>query len=333
MKAVQIDRYSKEIHTILRDIPVPEFGPTEVLLQVKAAAVNPLELLILTGSVKLIQNYPMPLTLGNECSGVVEAVGCEVTDFHVGDRVYARLPLSKIGAFAEYVAVDQSALAAMPAGYDFAAAAAIPLTGLTAWQGITEELEAKRGETLLIPGGSGSFGQMAVPIAKALGLRVIVTGNDRAKKSVMAAGADRYIDYKKENYWEVLSSVDYVIDTLGAGEFRRELSVLKPGGRLLSLRTGPNKMFAVRNHFGFAKRTLFTVAGTKYDRAAKKQGKEYRFIFVRSDGAQLREITKIVEQNHIVPKTDPRAFTLETTQKALELVKKGSTDGKVLIQL
>lgn len=238
MKAVQIGRYSKTIDTILRNIPVPELDPTEVLLQVKAAAVNPLELLILTGSVKLIQDYPMPLTLGNECPGVVKAVGRGVTDFHVGDRVYARLPLSKIGAFAEYVAVDQSALAVMPAGYDFATAAAIPLTGLTAWQGITEELEAKGGETLLIPGGSGSFGQMAVPIA-----------------------------------------------------------------------------------------------GAKYDRAAKKQNKEYHFIFVRSDGAQLREITKIVEQHHIVPRIDPRVFTLETAQDALALVKKGGTDGKVLISL
>ena len=124
MEAVQIDRYSKTIDTILRNIPVPELDPTEVLLQVKAAAVNPLELLILTGSVKLIQDYPMPLTLGNQCSGVVKAVGRGVTDFHVGDKVYARLPLSKIGAFAEYVAVDQSALAVMPAGYDFATAAA-----------------------------------------------------------------------------------------------------------------------------------------------------------------------------------------------------------------
>lgn len=180
MKAVQIGRYSKTIDTILRNIPVPELDPTEVLLQVKAAAVNPLELLILTG--------------------IVKAVGCGVTDFHVGDRVYARLPLSKIGAFAEYVAVDQSALAVMPAGYDFATAAAIPLTGLTAWQGITEELEAKGGAAPLIPGGSGSFGQMAVPIAKALGLRVIVTGNDRAKESILAAGADQYLDYRKINY-------------------------------------------------------------------------------------------------------------------------------------
>lgn len=111
MKAVQIDRYAKEIHTVLREISTPDPGPEEVLIRVRAAAVNPLELLILTGSVRLIQDYPMPLTLGNECSGVVEAVGSRVTGFQAGDKVYARLPLSRIGAFAEYVAVDQNALA------------------------------------------------------------------------------------------------------------------------------------------------------------------------------------------------------------------------------
>ena len=331
MKAVQIDNYTKEINPVLRDIPVPEVGPDEVLVRVKAAAVNPLELLILTGSVKLIQDYPMPVTLGNECSGVVEAVGQRVKKFQVGDKVYARLPLSRIGAFAEFVAVDQGALAAMPEGYDFATAAAIPLTGLTAWQGIREELEAKPGETLLIPGGSGSFGQMAVPIAKALGLRIIVTGNARARDSILAAGADQYLDYRKENYWEILSGVDYVIDTLGAGEFQRELSVLRPGGRLLSLRTGPNRAFARRKQFGGATQLLFTVAGAGYDRAARRQGKEYRFLFVRSDGAQLEEITKIVEQNHIVPKLHPRTFTLETAREALALVQHGPTEGKVLI--
>lgn len=333
MKAVQIDRYAKEIHTVLREIPTPDPGPEEVLIRVRAAAVNPLELLILTGSVRLIQDYPMPLTLGNECSGVVEAVGSRVTGFQAGDKVYARLPLSRIGAFAEYVAVDQNALAPMPAGYDFATAAAIPLTGLTAWQAITEELEAQPGSTLLIPGGSGSFGQMAVPLAKTLGLKVIVTGNARARDSLLAAGADRYLDYRKENYWEVLSGVDYVIDTLGAGEFQRELSVLKPGGRLVSLRTGPNKAFAVRSRVGFARRVLFTAAGAGYDRAARRQGKEYRFLFVRADGAQPKEVTRMVEQHHIQPRIDPRVFTLETAGEALALVQNGPTDGKVLLRL
>lgn len=126
--------------------------------------------------------------------------------------------------------------------------------------------------------------------------------------------------------------MDYVIDTLGAGEFHKELSVLKPGGRLLSLRTGPNKLFAVRSHFGFPKRALFAAAGARYDRAARKQGKEYRFLFVRSNGAQLRQITEIVERRHIVPRIDSRIFTPETAQNALQLVKSGHTDGKVVIE-
>ena len=231
IKAIQIERYSKRISTVLKDVPIPSVGDTDVLVRVKAAAVNPVELLTATGSLKLIQAYPMPLTLGSECSGVVEQVGPSVTKFHVGDPVYARLPVAALGGFAEYVSVPQQALAAMPAGYDFAAAAAIPLTGLTAWQCLKEELEAKVGETVFIPGGSGSFGEMAVPIAKALRLRVVLSGNARSKERFLALGVDQYLDYRKENYWEVLSPVDHVIDTLGAGEFERELSAGQPADR------------------------------------------------------------------------------------------------------
>lgn len=333
MKAVQIERYAKSIHTVLREIPVPEISDSEVLIRVKAAAVNPVDLLILTGSVRLIQGDPMPLTLGNECAGVVEQVGNKVRNFQKGDKVYARLPLHKIGAFAEYVAVDEKEIAKMPEGYDFATAAAIPLTGLTAWQALTEELEAKPGQTVLIPGGSGSFGQMAVPLAKALGLRVLVTGNARAREQFEAMGVERYLDYQQENYWEQLSGLDGVIDTLGPAEFDHELSVLKQGGRLVSLRTGPNKVFAQRRQFPGWKKQLFALAGRKYDKAARKQGKEYRFVFVRSDGAQLRKITEIVEQQQIRPAVDDRVFTLEQADEALQLVAKGPLRGKVMIQL
>lgn len=333
MKAVQIKRYSKNIKTTLNDIPKPQISDSEVLIQVKAAAVNPVELLILTGSVKLIQDYPMPLTLGNECSGIVEQVGDKVKGFQKGDRVYTRLPIRKIGAFAEYAAVEQDAIAKMPEGYDFNTAAAIPLTGLTAYQAMVEELEAKPGETILIPGGSGSFGQMAVPIAKALGLRVIVTGNARAKERFLAMGVDRYLDYKTENYWEVLSDVDHVIDTLGPDEFDHELAVLKKGGRLVSLRTRPNKAFALRHQFGGLKKQMFTLAGSKFDKAAQKQGKEYRFVFVRPNGAQLQKITEIVEKKQIKPAVDARVFSLDQANEALQLVAKGQLNGKVMIQL
>lgn len=333
MRAVQIQRYAKTIHTVLREIPIPEISDSEVLIRVKAAAVNPVDLLIQTGSVKLIQDYPKPLTLGNECAGIVEQVGRKVKSFHKGDKVYARLPLDKIGAFAEYVAVNEKEIAKMPAGYDFATAAAIPLTGLTAWQALTEELEAKPGQTILIPGGSGSFGQMAVPLAKALGLRVLVTGNARAKDQFMAMGVERYLDYKQENYWEQLSGLDGVIDTLGPAEFAHELSVLRKGGRLVSLRTGPNRTFAEHKQFPGWKKQLFALAGRKYDKAAQKQGKEYRFVFVRSDGAQLRKVTEIVEQQQIRPAVDDRIFSLEQANEALQLVAKGPLRGKVMIEM
>ena len=333
MKTAQLDRYAREARLVVRELPVPEPAADEVLIKVRAAAVNPLELLIASGSIRLIQDYRLPQTLGNECSGVVVRVGSQVREFQPGDAVYTRLPLDRIGAFAEYVAVAETAVARMPAGYAFDVAAAIPLTGLTAWQGLVEVLEARPGQTLLIPGGSGSFGQMAVPIARALGLRVLVTGNERSREAFLAMGVERYMDYRRENYWEMLSDMDLVVDTLGNGEFAHELSVLKPGGRLLSLRGIPNGEFARRSGFPWYKRALFTLAGMKYDRAAHRQGKEYRFIFVHADGEQLRRITEIVEQNHITPAVDPHCFSLDQINDALRLVARGPLQGKVVIRM
>lgn len=332
MKAVQIDRYSKEIKAEVREVPVPEAGAGEVLVRVKAAAVNPLEILIMTGGVKLIAGYDFPLTLGNECAGIVEKAGAGVKDFRAGDRAYARLPVRKIGALAEYAAIDASAVAKMPEGYDFAVASAIPLTGITAYQAIVGELHAKPGERLFIPGGSGSFGQMAVPIAKSLGLEVIVSGNGRAERSVREAGADEYIDYRKTDYRTVLKDVDYVIDTLGTGEFRGELSVLKKGGKLVSLRGVPDRRFAEKHGIKGWKKLLFTVAGGRFSRMAAAQGKEYAFLFVRSDGGQLKEITQIVEEKHIRPPVDSHYFTIEDINEALRLVKDGHTNGKVVVR-
>lgn len=333
MKAAQIRKYSKEIKVSINEVPIPEPMENEVLVKVMAAAVNPLDILQMKGSVRLIQDYSMPLTLGNECSGIVEKVGNGVKDFHVGDRVYSRLPVSKIGAFAEYAAVDHEALAKMPSGYDFVTAAAIPLAGLTAYQGLVEELEVQSGKTLLITGASGSLGQIAVPIAKSMGLRIIVTGNTRSREKLVKIGADQYIDYKKENYWEILSDIDYVIDTLGANEFEHGLSVLKKGGRLLSLRTVPNRTFAKQNGFSWFKRVLFTLAGSKFDSAARKQGKEYRFMFVRSSGEQLKRVTEIVEKYHIMPDIDSRIFSLSQINEALELMVNGKLNGKIIIKM
>lgn len=332
MKAAQLAKYDENFKLDVNNIAIPEINSNEVLVRVKVAAVNPLEMLIGTGSVKLIQDYDMPLTMGNELTGIIEHVGKKVTNFKKGDAIYARLPQENIGAFAEYVAIDSAAIALLPKNLDFSTGAAAALTGLTAYQGLHEELNVKPGQTIFIPGGSGSFGQMAVPIAKDMGLKVIVSGNEAARNRTLSLGADQYLDFRTENYWEMLSDIDYVIGTLGPNEFEHELSIIKPGGRLLSLRTGPNKRFANDRGITGFKKGLFSLAGAKFDRKAKKANIEYHFIFVRSDGAQLAQITKIIEKNNIVPAIDSQSFSLDEINRALDSVNHGKTTGKVLIK-
>lgn len=333
MKAAQIKKYTKEIHVEVNEIEKPAIQANEVLIKVKGAAVNPLELLNITGSVKLIQDYPMPLTLGNELTGRIEQVGSGVRNFKIGDAVYTRLPIGKIGAFAEFVAVDQDAIWYIPKHLDFISAAAVPLTGLTAYQAFHDILQAQPGETVFIPGGSGSFGQMAVPIAKYLGLNVIVSGNAAAKDRVLAAGANQYIDYKTENYWEVIDQVDYVIDTLGGDDIERAFSVIKPGGMLVSLIAGPNKQFARDQQLPKWKEILFSLAGAKLDKMAKKYQVDYRFIFVQANGAQLKEVTAIIEKANIVPTIEPHVYQLNQVNEAITKVKQGRLQGKVVIQV
>lgn len=333
MQAAQLYKYDKNFKLKINEIPTPTPMANEVLVRVKFAAVNPLEQLIGTGKVRLMQDYALPTTMGNELSGIITAVGANVTDFRVGEAVYSRLPLNKIGAFAEFVAIDQQAVALKPQNLDFAHSAAVPLTGLTAYQGLQEELHVQPGERLLIPGGSGSFGQMSIPIAREMGLHVSVSGNVRSKAAVLASGATQYFDYRQENYWEKSAPVDAVIDTLGSKELSHELQIIKPGGKLLSLIMGPNRQFAQSHHLSWTKTALFSLAGARLDRQAKRVGAQYRFIFVRSDGAQLRKITQLVEREGIVPAVDPTEFRLADINQALSLVATGHPQGKVLIRL
>ncbi|AVK61241.1 oxidoreductase [Lactobacillus sp. CBA3605] len=332
MKAAQLEKYAKNYQLVVNNIPIPAINENEVLVRVKVAAVNPLENLIGSGSLRLLQNYSLPQTMGNEITGIVEKIGSNVRAINVGDKVYSRLPMQTIGGFAEYVAVDANAISLLPANLDFVSGAAAALTGLTAYQGLREELKAKSGQTVFIPGGSGSFGQMAIPIAKNMGLTVIVSGSAAAKERTLAIGADQYLDFKRENYWEVLKDVDFVIDTRGPNEIDHELSIIKPGGRLLSLIAGPNKRFAVDHHLSWMKRMLFGFAGRKFDKQAAEKDVEYHFIFVRSSGTQLAALTKIIEANRIIPAIDATEFHIEDINEAIKLVTSGHPKGKVVIK-
>ena len=332
MKAIQIDRYQKgNVKVALREIAVPEIGTKDLLVRVKAAAVNPLELLIAHGDVKLIVPYKFPLTLGNEMSGIVEKVGSEVNNFKVGDRVFARLPINNIGAFAEYVAGNENAVAKTPDYLSDIEAAAVPLTALTAEQAL-DILNLKPDSSLFISGGSGSFGSMAIPFATARKLKVITSGGARAKERTMQLGVSRYFDYRSENYAEHLKDIDGAIDSLGDKELPRLFSILKNGAPLVSLKGMPNSRFAQSFGLPLWKQWLFKLAGMKNERLASKRNQHYHFIFVTANGKQLQKATAIIEANKIRPEIG-NVYTLEQAEEALQDVASHFSQGKVIIQL
>lgn len=331
MKAAQHTRYNKNsIILDLVEIDKPQILESQVLIKVSAAGVNPLDNMISRGEVKMIVPYKLPQTAGNEVVGLVEEVGATVMGFSVGDRVFGRLPLDKIGAFAEYVAVEASALAKVPEYLSDIEAAAVPLTALTIMQAL-DLMEAQAGKTIFISGGTGGVGGMAIPIAKAKGLTVITNGSVDNADRVIALGADRFIDYKTEDYTQTVSEVDYVLDTLGGAETEKQMTIMKKGGKLVSLRAMPNGAFAKRMSLPKPKQILFAQAGRKFDKMAAKYGVHYDFIFVESNGEQLQEVADILAQRQIKPSIDT-VYPFEEVNRALDKLANGRSRGKTVLR-
>lgn len=332
MKAAWMEQYQKTgARLIVGEREIPTVGERDVLLHVRTAAVNPLDNMILRGDVRAIVPYKMPLIMGNECVGIVEKAGSAAKKFQPGTRVYGRLPLNRIGAFAEYVAVNEDALAEVPENFSDEEAAAVPLTALTAIQAL-ELIDAEAGKRIFISGGSGSFGAMAIPLAKARGLTVITSGSGKNAERVKALGADQFLDYRKQDYSVLLSDVDYVIDSLGGMELEKQFGILRCGGKLASLRGMPNGAFAARSGMAFMKRCLFRAVGWKYDRLAAKNNQQYFFVFVHSDGEQLAAASEILVKQNIRPAVDT-IYDLAEVNQAMDKVAHGGSSGKTILQI
>lgn len=330
MQVAQLTKYDKHnLKLEMVAVAPPQIADHEVLVKVTAAGVNPLDNLISRGEIKLLLPYKLPQTAGNEMVGIIKKVGKNVTNFKTGDRIFARLPLAKIGAFAEYVAVDAKALAKVPAYLSDIEAAAVPLTALTIMQAF-ELMNIQAGKTIFISGGTGGVGAMAIPLAKAKGLLVITNGNALNAERVLKLGADQFLDYKTQDYTQELSDVDYVLDTLGGTETEKQMSVMKKGGRLASLRGMPNGEFAKRTGLPKWKQLLLGVAGHKYDKLATKYGVHYYFMNVESNGAQLQEVAEIFNRKQIKPSIDT-VYPFEQVNEALEKVDRGHSKGKTVL--
>lgn len=331
MKVALLEQHSKEnISLTLREIEKPNVKENQVLVKVSAVGVNPLDNMIIRGEVKLITPYKLPQVLGNELVGVVYEIGKDAKKFKKGDRVFTRLPLDNIGAFSEYVAVDEDALAFVPDYLTDEQAASVPLTSLTIIQAL-DLMNVKAGETIFISGGTGSVGAMAIPIAREYGLKVITSGSLKNKERVLDLGVSQFIDYKTENYVDVLSDVDYVLDTLGGKETEKQFSILKQGGHLVSLKGMPNGKFAKRMNLSWWKKILFSLAGKKFDKLAAQNGVTYDFIFVESDGKGLSKVSEILDKLKIKPQIDS-IYSIDEVNEALAKVDKGGLQGKVIVK-
>jgi NADPH:quinone reductase-like Zn-dependent oxidoreductase len=235
MRALVLSRYGGPEHTSLTDVPQPSPRAGEFVVRVHAAGLNPVDYKTRAGALRVIRKYPLPIVMGNELSGVVEAVGPGVMRFVEGERVFARVDKDAMGAFAEYAVVHKNHAARMPAVLDFASAAAVPLAALTALQALRDELHPTGGEHVFIPGGAGGAGAFAFQIAKHLGARVATTASPRGEALVKRLGADVVIDYTRERFEDKLSGYDFAFDLLGGETLAGLWSVLKPGGRVVSI--------------------------------------------------------------------------------------------------
>ncbi|MGW3056584.1 NADP-dependent oxidoreductase [Streptomyces goshikiensis] len=309
MKAAVINQYD-QVRDVVRvtDVPVPAVGPRDVLIEVRAAGVNPVDHLIVKGF--LSTGEPSrPLVIGNELAGVVTQVGAEASRFAVGDEVFSRVDPRVGGAFAEYVAVDESLVAAKPSRLTFEEAASLPLVALTALQALTEQADVRSGTRVLIHGGAGGVGSAAVQIAKQLGAEVVATAGSGSVELVRELGADRVIDYRTEKFEEVVSDVDVVLDTIGGETQERSFGVLKSGGTLVSIVAIPDAE---------AKKARWNV--------------EARSFFMRPQGEQLAHLAGLVESGQLRPIVET-VFPLDEASEALQKVERGGARGKTVISV
>ncbi|EKO3444378.1 TPA: NADP-dependent oxidoreductase [Vibrio fluvialis] len=333
MKALTLKKYHKSSPVIeFSDVRKPTINPNEMLVKVYAAGVNPIDNMIPTGTFKPILHFKLPATLGSDLAGVVTEVGSQVTRFKPGDAIFASIFDLGIGSFAEYAVVPENTAALKPTNLDFVQAASIPMVSLTSWQALVERGSLKAGKKVFIPAGSGGIGTFAIQLAKHLGATVATTTSTGNVDFVRKLGADTVVDYKKQEFDKVLHNYDLVLGTTKGDAIEKSIGILKPGSKILSL-VGPlDAAFARTRKLNGILSFIFGLMSRKINRLSKKKGVDYSFLFVRPDGAQLSEISKLIEAETIKPVID-KVFPFEQAKAALAYLAEGHAKGKVVVKI
>jgi len=332
MKAFILDQYEKKGALRLGDMPTPTPGDEDVLVEVHAAGLNPLDSKIRDGEFKSLLSYRPPFILGHDVAGTVARVGANVRAFKVGDEVYARPRDGRIGTFAELIAIDQADVALKPKSVSMEEAASLPLVGLTAWQALVERAKLQKGQKVLIHAGSGGVGGVAIQLAKHLGATVATTTSTANIDLVRGFGADVVVDYKSQDFEKVLSGYDLVLNSLDGDTLLKSLEVLKPGGKLISISGPPDPAFFREQGLNWALRLALRPLSARVRRKAKARDVSYSFLFMRADGEQLGRITALVEAGVLRPVVD-RVFPFEALNDALAYLDTGRAKGKVVVKL
>ncbi len=332
MKAALIARYGSNDLVKVADTAVPVIGSMDLLVQVHAASVNPVDVKTRDGQLKTLLKYRFPLVLGNDLSGVVSDVGAQVTRFKKGDAVYARLDKDRIGTFAEFAVVREGAAALKPTNVTFEEAASFPLVALTAWQALVEIGKLGAHQRVLIHAGSGGVGSVAIQLARHLGATVFTTVGQRNVELVKRLGADVAIDYRSARFEDVAKDCDVVLDSAGGETLVRCFECVKPGGVVVSIGSTPSAGFA--RSWGLNPIIVLAIRmmSRKATAAARGHHARYEYLFARADGEQLREITRLVESGAIKPLVD-KVFPLEQVRDALAYSESGRATGKVVIKV
>ncbi len=306
MKAARIHEYGAA--PVMDEVPVPDAGPDEVLVRIKAASLNPLDNKLQSGAMHGFFPLAFPCVIGTDLAGTVERAGPGVTRWNTGDKVVARLDPTKGGALAEFTVLPASYLAAAPATVPLEETAGIPTAAGTAWQALFEVADLKSGQTILVHAGAGGVGSFAIQLAHAAGARVIATASGAGLEIARRLGADQVIDYKAEAFAEKVSGLDVVLDTIGGETQAKSFGILKAGGALVTTVSPPDEALA------------------------KAHGVTGTFVFHQSDASRLEKIVDRLNAGALKVLVD-RTVPLADFADAFAYQASGRARGKIILAL
>jgi NADPH:quinone reductase-like Zn-dependent oxidoreductase len=310
MKAAQLIKYGGEDSLkVNENVPTPLIEDNKVLIKVHAAAVNPFDLTVREGRARQMKELDLPATLGGDVAGVVAEVGHEVSSFQAGQEVYGQADaLSGQGSFAEYTLVKTGQLAAKPTKVDWIEAASLPLVGSSAYQALVDHIDLQAGQKILIHGGAGGIGSIAIQLAKHLGAYVITTVSSEDSEYVKKLGADKTVDYKNQDFSQDIQHYDAVYDTIGGETNLKSYGILKPGGHLVSMVEQAN------------------------EELIKKYQIKYTAQFTKATSERLKKVAELVDAGVIKTQID-KIFLLDNAPEALEHLKTKHSRGKVVLKI